>query len=97
MPQKLSTKNVYLFEEILAFVSIVTVRKIRFFRMCISFSLEKKKPKKEVVVVSTASLKTKSCFAQPHHASDRETPFYERCLFSKENIKMTGEEKRTGL
>jgi len=67
MSQKLGTKNVYLFEEILVLVSIVTVRKIFFFSMCIFASVEKKKPKKEVVMVSTAGLKTNP-FSQPHQA-----------------------------
>lgn len=49
-------------------MSLVPVREIVFFTMCIFLSVEKKKPKKDVVVVSTASLKTKPSFAQPHQA-----------------------------
>lgn len=71
-------------------MSTVTIRKFWLLTLCIFFSVEKKKSKKEVVVVSISDLKENSSFARPIMQYD---PFYEWCLFSEEKIEMIGKEK----
>lgn len=72
MSQKLNTKNFHSWYRVprgnLGFNVSSHCQRNCIFTMCIFLSVEKKKPKKDVVVVSTASLKTKPSFVQPHRA-----------------------------
>lgn len=63
---------------------------IWFFAMCIYFSVEKKKPKKEVALVSTAILRTKqnkgfilSPIMQYDHLFMEDDPFQKECWDAK--------------